>query len=415
MRVLLPLLLLGLAGCYMPRSTGADPYPGNAYGGLYHEPLRASLWMDPYTSHASFELNRPAHVAIFMWQPGQHLTMLHPDIGYHGRQHFVAGRHNLWTRTGQHYATRRPASARYMGGLQPMVGPTYYMLIASDEPLHVAHFYGTARMGWAHQVSWSHNLYTATELLATQIVPDLERTEWTVAYHMAWHDDAQRLGVPTRQAFRHYRWVSCPGGIVISVPLDVWASGLFACPEVDPVEPAPAAEPGTRTAVVPRRPLPPESMEGERADEAEFRNLLERIHAARGKPTDDVEAPPVPAWRTVERGAAAAAPVARASRPLIRPAVPKRPAPEVRRPMPGATQPSPWRSPRGARQGTRADSPHGARPARDAATPAAGAQRPSPRAERATPRVQRPPPQTQRATPPPARPRPTPAPDNSEG
>jgi hypothetical protein len=415
MRALLPLLLLAFTACHVPRTIGADPYPGSGVGALYDEPLRASLWVDPHTAHASFDLNRAAHVAIFMWQPGRHLTMVHPDVGYQTRQHFTAGSHYLWTRTSQHYATRRSGMARYMGGLQPMAGPVYYMLIASAEPLHVAPFYGTARMGWAHQVSWSHNLYTATELLATQIVPDIERTEWTVAYHMAWQDGGYPLGVPGHLASRyHYLWVQCPGGIIISVPREVLERGLFACPEVEPGEPGTGPDPETRVVDVPRRPLRPDAMQGERADEAEFRTLLERIRAARGQPVEDLAPPPVPAWRMVERGAPTTPPAVRSARPVIRPAVPERTEPEVAS-RPGAAQPSPWRSPRGVGQGTRVErEPLGARPAREQARPGGEARRPAPRAERPSPQVQRPAPRAERPSPPPAQPRPSPPPPDGD-
>jgi hypothetical protein len=409
MRFLLPLVLLGLAACYSPRSTGADLYPGSSYGGLYEEPLRASVWVDPYTSHTSFELNRPAHVAIFMWQPGQHLDMVHPDVGYQARQYFAAGSHYLWNRTSQYSSMRRRATAQNVGGLRPMPGPTYYVMIASAEPLHLAPFYGTARMGWAHQASWSHNLYTATELLAAQVVPDLERTEWTVAYHMVWPDAMRRMDSPPHLAT--YRWVTCPGGVVIAVPLHVLESGLFSCPSAE----SPEGEPGEWTpptsprdsADAPRRPVHPGTMRGERADEAELRSLMERIRTARGLPTEDVEAPPVPAWRRVERGAPDGAPVARTTRPLIRPAVPARPEPTVRTQGPGGFPASALGSPRGARQGTGVDrSPH-ARPADESAR--ARTRGAAPAAERPAPRVQRPSPEpAQRPSSPPAEPRPKP-------
>jgi hypothetical protein len=402
MRALLPLMLLAFTACHVPRSTGADLYPGSGAGALYDEPLRASLWVDSRTARASFDLNRPAHVAIFMWQPGQHLIMVHPDVGSQMRQHFTAGSHYLWTRSAQHYATRRSSEARYVGGLQPMARPVYYMLIASAEPLHVAPFYGTARMGWAHQVSWSHNLYTATELLATQIVPDIERTEWTVAYHMAWQDDRYPLGVPGHVPSRYfYQWVQCPGGIIISVPRELLDRGLFACPEVEPGEPGTDADPETRGVDIPRRPLRPDAVQGKRASGDEFRQLLQRIRAGRGQPVEDVSPPPVPAWRMMERGAPTATPAVRSTRPVIRPAIPNRTESEVG-PRPGAAQASPWRSPRGVGQRTGVErEPHGARPAREQARPGGEARRPAPRAERPSP--------------PPEQPRPSPPPDSETG
>lgn len=411
MRVLLPLLLLGLAACYSPRTITPEPRHG-PYGELYEEPLRASLWVDPFTSHAAFELNRPAHVAIFAWRPGQHMEMIQPAIGQQMRQHFTAGSHSLWTRSGHQRATRT-AYARLAGGAASP-GPVYYMLIASAEPLHVAPFLGTARMHWAHQVTWSQNLYTATELLATQIIPDIERTEWTVAYHMGWSDDGwdeAMLRVPPRSL---YRWVYCPGGIVLSVPVDVWERGWMLCPEVDPGPTPPMIPPDTTTDVerrpedLPRRPFRPEATDADRPDAQEFRNLLRQILAARGRSTDDVSAPPLPAWRRTDRDVAPAGPVVRPStRPAVQPAAASaHPASDTRASAPGATR----STPPAARPGVPGTPP--ATRTEPAARPAERtrpeAQRPRPQAERPTPAVQRPTPQT-------TRPRPSPKEDPRGG
>lgn len=413
MRVLLPLLLVGLAACYSPRSVTPNPHMG-PYGEVYQEPLRASLWVDSYTSHASFELNRPAHVAIFAWRPGQQIHMIQPAVGHQMRQHYTAGSHSVWARTGHHFATRRASHARLAGSF-PSSGPVYYMLIASAEPLHVAPFYGSARLSWAHQVTWSHNLYTATELLATQIVPDYENTEWTVAYHMAWHEDPMTMGVPPHLA---YRWVHCPGGVVISVPIEVWAGGGVMCPELQPLPPPDTtAGPGTpadrdrRAGETPRRPFRPESMDAERPDEAEFRALLRQIRQARGKPADDVEAPPVPPWRRVEREALEGGAVVGFARPVIRPARAEYAAPHT-----GGT-PASWRAEEGrgetsaTRPGTRSTRAEPASRPTQRSTPAA--ERPSPRAERPAPTVQRPAPEARPSSPSP-RPRPDPPPTRED-
>jgi hypothetical protein len=406
MRVLLPLLLAGLTACYSPRSVTPSPHTG-PYGEVYQEPLRASLWVDSYTSHVSFELNRPAHVAIFAWRPGQQLHMIQPAVGHQMRQHYSAGSHNVWARTG-HFATWR-ASRPQLASSYPGPGPVYYMLIASAEPLHVAPFYGSARMSWAHQVTWSHNVYTATELLATQIVPDHENTEWTVAYHVGWHDATTPLRASSHLA---YRWVHCPGGVMISVPIEVWASGRVMCPELQPVPPpdttAPITPPDTaapdptrRAVEPPRRPSRPESMDGARPDAAEFRALLRQIRLARGQPVDDVEAPPVPAWRRLERDALEGGAVVGFARPVIRPASAEYVIPSTWD-APASQRAEQWRGERsGTRSGTRATRAEPAPRSTQRSSPAAP--RPSPRAERATPTVERPAPEARRPSP---RPRP---------
>jgi hypothetical protein len=104
MRALLVVLLAGLAACYSPRSLGSDGYMGANGAAWQDEPLRASLWIDPYSGFTSFDINRPAHVALFQWRPGSHFSIVYPSIGYGTNQFFHAGRNVIHTRADRGFA-----------------------------------------------------------------------------------------------------------------------------------------------------------------------------------------------------------------------------------------------------------------------------------------------------------------------
>lgn len=404
MRPLLALSILALAACYSPRTVPADSY--GLYGAtMYDEPLQASLWIDPHTGSAAFDLNKPAHVALFTWQPGGFFSMVYPRIGYGTRQAFYAGRNHLWTSTGMAHARSRlrsggagygvwPASTRRGS---PMAGPTYYVLVASEEPLEVAPFYN-AGASFAHRAYWSSNLYTATELLASQIVPRAGSSDWTVAYQVVW---------PEVRDEQLYRWISCPDGTVLVVPLDLLYFGAVACPDGTRAVPAPsdtieAEVEGLSQRIAQRRAEAAEALSEERADEAEVRELIRRLQAERRGPAEEVELP-VPAWQRGERREAARRAAASDSRPAIRP-LPS-PRPEDVRARPGAARTEAW-----PRAGTDRTRPGADRTRTPATRPAEARPRPQPATR--SPETRRPPPQAERTRSTESRP-PPPPPDDA--
>lgn len=405
MRALLALLLVGLAACYSPRTItpGPDGYTGAQGAAWQHDvPLQASLWVDPFTRMTTFELTRPAHVALFLWQPGSHFSMVYPAIGYGSNQHFHAGVNTLFPRARTAMQRGHTRSMAHPASLFQTPAPVYYVLMASEEPLQVGSFLGQAP--WVSHVAWSSNLYTATELLASQIVPAPSSTEWTVAYHVTWLEGRDR-------ALRT-QWVVCPDGTVIAAPVMAIHAGLVHCPDGTRAEPsapdtteAPAERRiAERLAEIRERGL---AMGPDRPDEEELRERIRGIKELRGQRPDEVEVP-VPTWRrtdaveTVDRPGAFAErlPVPRVARPgserVGTPAVTG--APGADSPRPAAHRPRADRSP-----------PRAERPADRPRAPAA--QRPS--AQRPPPPVQRtPPPRTERRSPPPSRDR-RPPPDDT--
>lgn len=310
MRRITPLLLIGLAACYTPPQ--GEPVPGaeGMYGtGWIQEPIEATLFVDPYTAVASFELSEPAHVAVFTWQPGTHFRMVYPSIGYSNRQYYDAGRHHIWTDTRRHF-TRSQRMLTHLVGVPPSAGPTYFILVASEEPMDVRPFYGTGMSTWVNRVSWSYNPYTATELLASQIIPQPGSSDWTVAYHVVWAQDAF-----PGQMRPQYVWIRCPGGVTIAVPAGAQGSA-FQCPEVVADE---TQRDSAEARPLPRAQRPRGLMVAERPDDEEMRGLIRDIRRARGEAADDVDEVAIPGWRQADRARLAQRPEATAERPRLRP------------------------------------------------------------------------------------------------
>jgi hypothetical protein len=406
MRTLVPLLLVGLAACYVPRSVpsqAASPY------GAWQEPLAASLWIDPARGVASVDVNRPAHVAIFHLQPGHSVSMVYPAIGYGTAQHFQAGRFSLFTRSREYFPSARRASYDVGRSLVP-TGPSYFVLIASERPLDVGPFYLRGSTLWTDRVSWSLNPYTATELLVDQIVADPHSSDWTVAYYVAWPEldrlhplEALRLELQSQ-----YRWVMCPGGVTIAVPLALLLSGQFHCPDSSAIQP-PAEDtvpPEVRARIaeiVRDQGVPPEALGATEASRAQVEELARLIREARRTEGQTVTERALVRLPHEELGGAGGV-VGSQFRPVIRPAA------QATDPR---TQPAATRGDARSRTAADAPRPHAEppRPAVQRARPPPEPQRPA--AERPRPQAERPaaPPVRRPATPP-QRPQPTrPPPD----
>jgi hypothetical protein len=341
MRRLLPLLLGGLAACVTPRASIQDHH----YDAEWHDvPLQASLWIDQFTGVNSFQLSKPAHAALFVWHPGSHFHMVYPAVGYDTRQYFGAGvnqvadAHRMLDPGNRTTASPRYATYQSLGFASDRVGfgPTYAVLVVSEEPLDVASFYN--RAAWISRANWSGNLFTATELLASQVVPNPAASEWTVAYQVIWpeHFDTSRSA---------YGWVRCPGGITIALPLDMlWVDAY--CPDGSRMEPPDRTAPGPDSASVRDRSTPlnttvaageersaGQAMYAYRPAGEELRELVRGMKELRGQDPDRAEARSLPTWRPAGTSPAADRMTATADRPVVLPGPGERSAPTVR---PGA-------------------------------------------------------------------------------
>lgn len=228
MRYLLPLLLVGATACYAPRAVGPGPdaYAGvSPYGGGYYdEPLQASVWFDEYSGYAWFDVNRPAHVAIFAIRPGISASMIYPAVGYGGRQLFTSGRHSVHTWASPY---------RFASNLSLVYGPspTYIVMVASEAPLDVTRFMATGYTPALQQrvLAYGINPYAIGDQLAWEVVPHPQTTDYTVAYHVVW--PTNWYSTPDQRGARAYVWVTCANGTILSVPMEAYYAGWVVCPD----------------------------------------------------------------------------------------------------------------------------------------------------------------------------------------
>lgn len=247
MRHLPALLVLGAIGCLFPATVDAQP-------------LRADVWFDEYTGHASFDLNRPAHVAIFALRPLGSIEMIYPGWGWgQGLERpFRTGRHSVRIESRTYHLVRGRSGhgySRYGTSRHRTSGQTYILLIASDRPLHLDGFLTHGTLSWLNHPSVTWNPFLAADHLAREIVPGQGRGEWTAAYHVIWPEASLRR-YDGRVAVTRVR---CPGG-VITIPTQVLGLGAWTCPDRN-VRPPGAARPRsprvpTVTEVLPKRPRP---------------------------------------------------------------------------------------------------------------------------------------------------------------
>lgn len=224
---LLALLLLGVSGCHLPLSAGPFPdwpadgrYERQVYDTRGGRPLQAELWFDSRTGALSFDLSHSAHVAVFALQPMGAMELIYPgwDVGGRGLRagwHTVRADSRLYPLGRSGYRTTRYDDAA-----------TYIVLIASRRPLRLGSLLSTRVVPWLTHPSATYNPFDATDRLVREIVPDLDRDEWTVAYQAVWPRDDRYYRADTRR----YTRVVCPGGVVVSVPDHAYRSGAYRCP-----------------------------------------------------------------------------------------------------------------------------------------------------------------------------------------
>ncbi len=278
MRYLLPFLLLGVSACHFPSTALATPGPwghdpgssargsgpgwstGSDWGS---SPLRAAVWFDEHTGQATFDLSRPAHVAVFAMRPFGAVEMIYPRWGWEHdpRRAFDSGHHRV--RTESRLYQLAGSRSGYRSGLgygsgHGSAGQTYIVLIASDRPLELGPLMATGRALSLENPAITWNPFVVTRHLAREIGAGYGGGEWTAAYHVVWHED----GLRRHDGRVPYTNVRCPDGSVISVPTEVVRRGAWRCP--DPRRPA--TTPARGTAHHPGAPQAAPSHRLERGD-----------------------------------------------------------------------------------------------------------------------------------------------------
>ena len=304
MRTILPLALLAVTACYTPRAV--DPAPNvydraDAYG---MAPLEASVFYHEYSGYVSFDVSRPAHVALFALRPGGGMNMIYPARGIggsmtrgglvgEGRSQFYAGRHSV----------RTLASPYRMTGNWSMAygeGPMYILLVASDEPLDVSPFRATGTLAWLNRSAITYNPYVALDALVGEIVPRPNTSAWTTAVHMVW----PMSSFPGKTE-RRYVAVQCRNGLVVYAPIEAVLANYPICPEHLQQQPLPvdSAKAKERIAdVTPRPGNPPAGWMSTRIGDVDLNSELKRMREENGKRDPGIlEIRPFPAFPPAER------------------------------------------------------------------------------------------------------------------
>jgi hypothetical protein len=362
-RALLSALVVAasLAGCALPEPAAA---PRSASGDI---PLHARLWMQQTSSQSSFvdfavRLSEPAYISVFELSPGRGATLIYP-ARFQGQTLHHTGTNSL---AGFHARLGRDA---YVGVAPMFPQPTYYLLIASREPLQIDHLmsspYALRReMGLARFAGFQAS--SLMDDIVDIVVPGtVSDAGWAYDVHVVW---PQRVSERRARSLDRLVPMTCGDGRVIHVPL--WWTYNHAehfntlCPDYQP--PAPSDTTGvptdTTSAPTDRRPIPgreaaPGTTTAERGEEArprrQARDEIDRENRWRdeepGRPLREARPDRAPrsgadrSAREPRRGTEAPMPRRTRDEATDQRSEPRepRPAPPAREPRAEPTQPRP--------------------------------------------------------------------------
>jgi hypothetical protein len=325
----LTLIVIG-SGCALPAGGGGpqtDRYDRSSRG---YSPLDASI-IPVGIGGFDFYVDRPAHVAVFRITPGYGTTMVYPAPGL-GRSNGLvySGRHQFgeWRRSSQYRAPRPYSTVSRQTGM----GPQFYLLVASEQPLEMNRLEANGLGIW-HQAGWrfrSQDAHSSMQQLVDIAVPRNARPgSWTTDMYVHW---PEVLDAPLRD--RERRVILTCDGRSYSVPINMLDHARRTlCPVVDEMGPGHGPPKDTAEIAQPDRRTPI-------AAEPEGR---ERITEVRGDGTAKPSPVTAPRPRAVPGGGREARPVSverpeprerpATARPAARPAAPKaRPAAPSARP-----------------------------------------------------------------------------------
>lgn len=281
---------LVLSALMLLLGTGCAGMAAGGYGSTYARPLDAHLFVEQGSGGGLiFDVNQPAHVAVFRIVPGRGTVMLYPRAGYSSSDGFTLGG-----------LERVPMSRRGdMYGFLPSpggYGPEFYLLVASEEPLRSFGAFGN-RLDRALGVQFaSTSAYSTMEQIVTAAVPNLESGNWTTDFYVHWPETLHHS--PRADLVE----IRC-GDYTAWVPLDNVVEATRAlCPQQDQQTPQPSV-PGDTTEVVEpiRRPPPQPVTDGIASTQLENPEEWEarRRAAAQGRSIsiDDLEDAGVPGVR----------------------------------------------------------------------------------------------------------------------
>ncbi len=233
-KILALLLLVPLASCALnsnPTRTAA----------VHDAPLTAGIF--PLGGQISFNLSRPAYVAIFEVVPGRGVGLMYPSVAIQDRK-LTAGFHQPFFgfsdfRWG--YLPALPVS-------NVAEGPRILYLVASERPLDLDHIiqHPTAlrsELGIARFASYQP--FSTIDDLDAMLLGGLPPTQYATDYYVIWPE-------PVYQSPRVvYATLTCASGRTVTV---AWQYVAVACPE-DRVRTT-QMTPGSRQPPDVRKPVP---------------------------------------------------------------------------------------------------------------------------------------------------------------
>jgi hypothetical protein len=265
-------LVAVLAACAMPQGS-AHP-PGGAY-----QPLRAYI-TGPEFGGLGFQVNRPAHVALFEVVPGRGTALVYPATGMgSGSTQTTMGRFNLGMNRIAGRELYHPAHASV-----GLVGPRFYFLIASVRPLNLDSF-GTFGMGTMRALGTelaAYNAFSTMERLAQVALPSTAPDgSWTSDVYMHWPQAVSSAPAP-----RHVL-LTC-NGYQVHVRLEYLAlvQQTLCAPQSNAPTAAPSDTAGAPSGeVIPRRRAPPEPDRGSVSEQVRTSAQLEEGRSMRERRT----------------------------------------------------------------------------------------------------------------------------------
>lgn len=163
-------------------------------GDLGPDPVSELTPLDVYLYPAAgqpggfiFDLNKPAHVAVFRISPGLGTALVYPRAGLAQSDARFARAGLNWIPSQSVRLASRELSRRNVGVVSMAQGPSFYFVVASENPLD---FREIGRFGdnlpWALGGAYASSAYTTMESLTQLMVPNWETGEWAADFFVDW-------------------------------------------------------------------------------------------------------------------------------------------------------------------------------------------------------------------------------------